>query len=194
MDRRFSKGLEEQFYKKHYLRLYNLSYSILKSRVQAEEVMHDTLLKYFDSSIEFKTERERDGWLTRICVNASIDQLRKNRYDATHVESELPHYFEFESDYKEQEEREEREERELPFGYSAKELRRAVLKLPARYRVVITLLYFEGFDYEEVAQITELKSSSVRSQHLRAKRKLAEILESTRAKKRMLFSKKDKNE
>ena len=41
---------------------------------------------------------------------------------------------------------------------------------------VLSLLLFEGYDYEEAAEITGLKASSVRSQYVRAKARLLEIL------------------
>ena len=49
-------------------------------------------------------------------------------------------------------------------------------RLPAGYRAVLSLLLFEGYDYEEAAEITGLKASSVRSQYVRAKARLLEIL------------------
>lgn len=46
--------------------------------MEAEEVMHDTLLKYFERD-EFNTVKERDSWLSRVCINMSIDRLRKRK-------------------------------------------------------------------------------------------------------------------
>ncbi|MFR8435435.1 MAG: RNA polymerase sigma factor [Alistipes ihumii] len=55
-------------------------------------------------------------------------------------------------------------------------IRRGMSRLPAGYRAVLSLLLFEGYDYEEAAEITGLKASSVRSQYVRAKARLLEIL------------------
>jgi DNA-directed RNA polymerase specialized sigma24 family protein len=48
--------------------------------MEAEEIMHDTLLKYFDRE-DFDTIRERNAWLKRVCINLSIDRLRKRKVE-----------------------------------------------------------------------------------------------------------------
>lgn len=186
---------QERFYKEHFSRLFNLSYSILKSRVEAEEVMHDTLLKYFQSDIEFGSSGERNSWLSRVCVNLSIDQLRKrkregyrvcyNLYQLLEIERESGELLEDKKGVEGDETSDELLERDLSnevkvFGFTPKELRKAISKLGAGYRLIITLLYFEGFDYQEVAQITGIKEPTIRTQHARAKIKLAEILKKSK--------------
>jgi len=171
---------QEQFYKDNYLRLFNLSYSILKSRAEAEEVMHDTLLKYFDSEIVFNTSRERESWLSKVCVNLSIDRFRKRERERGHLRSNL-------FDHMEGEQLEEELEQEGAvelLGYSAKRVRKAVECLPAGYRMIITLLYFEGYDYQEIAQITGIKEPTLRTQHARAKRMVAQILKKRKKERR----------
>ncbi|MBO7249010.1 MAG: sigma-70 region 4 domain-containing protein, partial [Bacteroidales bacterium] len=44
------------------------------------------------------------------------------------------------------------------------------------YRAVLSMILFEGFDYEEVAQIMEVKESTVRSQYMRGKERLIKII------------------
>ena len=48
--------------------------------------------------------------------------------------------------------------------------------LPDGYRVILSLILFEGYDYQEVASLLHLKESSVRSQYLRGKRKLLDMM------------------
>ena len=52
----------------------------------------------------------------------------------------------------------------------------AVQQLPDGYRTVLSLYLFEGYDHEEIAQILGLAESSTRTQYIRAKKKLLEIL------------------
>lgn len=50
------------------------------------------------------------------------------------------------------------------------------------YRVILSLVLFEGYDYEEIAQITGIKEVSVRTQYIRGKARLIEELERRREK------------
>ena len=56
------------------------------------------------------------------------------------------------------------------------EIRKAMMGMPDGYRVVLSLLLFEGYDYTEAAQILQVEESTVRSQYLRGKRKLLGLI------------------
>ena len=69
-----------QVYDRHSRRLYNMSLRIVGDPSDAEEVMHDTLLKYHDFARK-KELRELSGWLSSVCIRKSIDKLReRHRY------------------------------------------------------------------------------------------------------------------
>jgi RNA polymerase sigma-70 factor (ECF subfamily) len=51
-------------------------------------------------------------------------------------------------------------------------------ELPEGYRVVLSLYLLEGYDHEEIGQILNIAENTSRTQFLRAKRKLTEILKS----------------
>jgi RNA polymerase sigma-70 factor (ECF subfamily) len=53
----------------------------------------------------------------------------------------------------------------------------ALNNLAAGYRLILSLSLFEGYDYEEIAQITELKEVTVRTQFIRGKARLREEIE-----------------
>ena len=65
---------------------------------------------------------------------------------------------------------------EEEIAYSVKQVKEATGKLPAGYRVILSLYLFEGYDMEEIASILNIQPPSVRSQYLRAKRKLLDII------------------
>jgi len=57
-----------------------------------------------------------------------------------------------------------------------KTLKEAMKELPEGYRVVLSLYLLEGYDHEEIGQILNISENTSRTQFLRAKRKLNEIL------------------
>lgn len=60
--------------------------------------------------------------------------------------------------------------------YKAAQVKQAMNELPDGYRVVISLYLLEGYDHEEIGQVLNISENTSRTQFLRAKRKLVEIL------------------
>ena len=60
--------------------------------------------------------------------------------------------------------------------YKVAQVKEAMKELPEGYRVVISLYLLEGYDHEEIGQILNISENTSRTQFLRAKRKLTEIL------------------
>ena len=151
----------EKVYDAHSRRLYNISLRITGSRGDAEEIMHDTMLQYW----KFRQKEEiRDlpKWLTSICVRKSIDRLRdKSRWDEFLKGYEDPALEDSPSD---------------DSGYDAGQIMKALASLPDHYRAVLSLHLFEGFDYQEIAQITGAKESSIRSLYMRGRKLLAQAV------------------
>jgi RNA polymerase sigma-70 factor (ECF subfamily) len=60
-----------------------------------------------------------------------------------------------------------------------KVIKDAIQKLPDGYRVVLSLFLIEGYDHEEISDILGISNSNSRTQYLRAKNKLRELLKDT---------------
>jgi len=161
---------EEQIYNECHKKLYYTSLRILNNTMEAEEVMHDTLLKYFARE-EFDSQRERDSWLTRVCINLSIDRLRKRRSEDNLLKRE-----ELKGELEESDSYEEYSFK----GVTVSMVKEALQALAEGYRVILSLVLFEGYDYEEIAQIIGVKEVSVRTQYIRGKARLIEELEKRR--------------
>jgi RNA polymerase sigma-70 factor (ECF subfamily) len=137
--------------------------------VEAEDIMQEAFISAFDRLDTFKGEVSFGAWLKKIVINKSIDALRhkKVRPEEVHAsgEDEVKDVFiDFEEDNGND---------PLPLVNQIKE---AMKKLPDGYRVVLTLALLEGYDHEEIAQILSVNESTSRSQLVRAKRKLGELL------------------
>ena len=55
-------------------------------------------------------------------------------------------------------------------------IKKAIAKLPEGFRIVFSLYLLEGYDHKEIAGILGISESTSKTQYLRAKRKLKEIL------------------
>ena len=67
-------------------------------------------------------------------------------------------------------------QQEEPEVISVESIRKALSGLPDHYRVVLTLHLLEGYDYQEVSQITGTNESTIRTLYMRGRQKLAEAL------------------
>lgn len=151
----------EKVYDAHSRRLYNISLRITGSSGDAEEIMHDSLLQYWRFR---KKEQIRDlpKWLSSVCIRKSIDRLReKSRWNDFLEDYEDPALKESPAD---------------DAGYNAAQVLKALASLPDHYRAVLSLHLFEGFDYQEIAQITGAKESTIRSLYMRGRKLLAQAV------------------
>ena len=159
------KGLTDigKLYDDYSVRLYNIGLRVVGESAYAEEIMHDTLLKYLSYGKKGEI-RDLAGWLAQTCIRKAIDRLReKHRY-----KDFLTRFAEMDTG--------EIAVQEEPDVISVESIRNALAGLPDHYRVVLTLHLLEGYDYQEISQITGTKESTIRTLYMRGKQKLAEAL------------------
>ena len=154
------------FYRIHSRRLYNISYRILLSPEDAEEVMQDTILKYVSRPISPLLPEQVSAWLTRTCIRASIDRLRKQQRENAFLQEYAAETASLGTE----------PETGIPAEIGAAQILDAVRRLPEPYRLAVTLVLVEGLDYQEVAAYTGLKEATLRSHFMRGKQKLIEML------------------
>ena len=61
-------------------------------------------------------------------------------------------------------------------GEADKELWEAVNTLPPKYRVVVHLYYYEGYQQDEIAEILKISRTAVQTRMSRARNQLKEVL------------------
>ncbi len=69
-------------------------------------------------------------------------------------------------------------EEELP-ELSVASVKKAMEQLPQGNKIIFSLYLLEGYDHREIAQILNTSESNSKSQYMRAKRKIKEILSTT---------------
>ena len=155
----------QEIYGKYSTPLYFTALRITGNSCDAEEVMHDTILKYH--SFQPKENIEKLGsWLTSICIRKSLDKLREKHRNQDFLE-----------EYKDLQ---DTESSSLPENFNIEEIRKALLLLPDNYRTILSLHLFEGYDYQEIEQITGAKEATIRSLYKRAKDKLAATIQKSK--------------
>jgi RNA polymerase sigma-70 factor (ECF subfamily) len=162
-----------ELYRRHEHRAYNLALRTLGNPWDAADVTQEAFIKAFRNLASFKGEALFSTWLHRIVVNASYDQLRRQR--AEPMDNEIL------------------DELSGPSGSGAavgsshagidpaidglsEPLREALMSLNEGFRFAVVLCDLLGFPYSEAAEILEVQEGTIKSRIFRAREALAVAL------------------
>jgi RNA polymerase sigma-70 factor (ECF subfamily) len=128
--------------------------------MDAEEAMHDVFLKLFEHIDDLQDEKAFYSWSRSIAIRTSIDRVRKKnpvfvQIDDLSIADEEPD--------------------DEP-ALSVEAIKRELNRLPDGYRIILTMRLFEDCEFDEIARTLQIKESTVRSQYVRGRDRLAENL------------------
>lgn len=132
--------------------LLRVAYSLLNSVPDAQDVCQEALLKALDHSGQFESQEHERAWLIRVTVNLCKNLRRspwRTRTVGLDTVAEQPAF----------------QPRE---GGVLEEIQR----LPAKYREVLVLYYYMGYDSNEIADMLGIRADAVRARMSRARQKL----------------------
>ncbi len=167
--------------------MYNVCLRILNHEAEAEDALQDAFLDAFTHIGSFRQQSTFGAWLKQIVVNRAINQLRSRRLDLVELDTgrlyagtdeELTEPATAHLNGLAWQESDPAEAAEIE--YSVERVRQAVQQLPDGYRVVISLYLFEGYDHEEIGTILNISETTSRSQYLRGKKRLTQLLTTTK--------------
>lgn len=154
-----------ELYRLYSKAMLNVAFRVTGNIGEAEDVLQDAFLDAFNRIKDFRQETTFGLWLKQIVVHRSINLLRKRKLDLVALgDDQLDNIAD----------REPEDDTEIK--YKVAQVKQAMQELPEGYRLVISLYLLEGYDHEEIGQILNISENTSRTQFLRAKRKLNEIL------------------
>ena len=160
-----SRKAQNELYKLYSRAMFNVAIRILDDKEEAADVLQEAFIDAFTRIADFRQETTFGLWMKQIVINKAISQIRKRKMelipiDETDVESiaddEVTDNSEFEM--------------------QVRQVQATIQQLPDGYRLVLSLYLLEGYDHEEIAQILRISENTSRTQFMRARRKLAELL------------------
>ena len=145
--------------------MFNICYRMMNSFEEAEDLLQEAFTEVFAKLHTFRYESTFGAWFKRIVINKCINEIKMRKTD-------LVLYDEFHTlDSGEESEIEVNEE-----NLNVKNVHKAIEKLPNGYRIIFSLYMLEGYDHSEISGILDISESTSKSQYMRARRKLKEIL------------------
>lgn len=145
--------------------MFNTCFRLLEDITEAEDVLQDSFIEAFRNIKAFEYRTTFGGWLKQICINRSINQLKKRKVILVDIDNTSVHNHT---------EAAVIDEAEIQFKVES--VKKAIQQLPDGYRTVLNLYLLEGYDHQEIAEILNVAESTTRSQYIRAKQKLVQIL------------------
>ena len=153
-----------ELYKLYAKAMLNVAFRVVGNVAEAEDVIQESFLDAFKRINDFRQETTFGLWLKQIVVSKSINVLRKRKVELVELGEDV-HYLAEEELCDDEE-----------THYKVARVKEAMNDLPEGYKQVISLYLIEGYDHEEIGQILNITENTSRTQFLRAKRKLSEIL------------------
>ena len=143
--------------------MFNTALRIVNKAADAEDVLQDSFTDAFTQLRSFENKSTFGAWLKQIVVFKSISFLKRQRMSFVDMKTvaDLP---------------EEDELDESEIWYTVELIKKKMQQLPDGYRTVLSLYLFEGYDHEEISEILGVAQSTVRTQYIRAKQKLLQLL------------------
>lgn len=150
-----------ELYKLYSKAMYNTCYRMMNGTEDAEDMLQESFSDAFAKLNTFIYKSTFGAWLKRIVVNNCINELKRKKPELEFCE-EIPHY-----------ESVDQESR----GLTVDQIKKAMFQLPEGSRLIFSLYLLEGYDHREIASILKVSESNSKSQYMRAKRRVKEILE-----------------
>ncbi|MEK3943962.1 RNA polymerase sigma factor [Paenibacillus sp. FSL H3-0310] len=126
--------------------VYRLAYSYVKNKEDALDIVQDSIYKAMTRMDLLKDHDAVKSWFYRIVVNTSLDFLRRNKK----IQTMEPEIIETYSPAVED-------------SYTDMDLKRTLEELPAKYRSVIVLRYFEDMKINEVAEVLNENTNTIKT-------------------------------
>jgi len=164
--RRGDEAAFEQLVLRHQRYAFNLAYRVIDNYAEAEDVTQEAFVRAWRGLPGFRGQARFATWLYRIVYNLCLNQLPRLRQEllqAEPLEEAVVNPAPAPPDVFEVQER-------LAFLHD--ELNR----LPAKYRLVLTLRYLQDLSYAEIAAALDVPMGTVKTHLHRARRLLTERL------------------
>lgn len=133
--------------------VYRTAISYTASCHDADDITQIVFLKLYQNNKPFQDEEHIRRWLLRVTANECKRLWASNWRKRVDIVDEYP----------------ELTGQDTP---EYKELWEAILRLPAKLRIVLHLYYFEGYQSKEIAEILSIRHDTVRNRLSRARKML----------------------
>ncbi len=158
-----NRTAQYELYKRYAKAMLNVSYRLMRNTNDAEDMLQEAFTDAFKQLHRFRFESPFGSWLKKIVINHCLNELRRRKaslqfFDDMQLFEQIAE-----------------EEMHLP-ELSVEKVRSAMENLPDGSRMVFSLYLLEGYDHEEIADIMRISVSTSKTQYMRARQCVKQIL------------------
>ncbi|MCU0370133.1 MAG: RNA polymerase sigma factor [Bacteroidales bacterium] len=159
-----NRQAQYQLYKLYSRAMFNICYRMMNDRSDAEDMLQEAFTEAFRRLDSFRFESTFGAWLKMIVINKCINEIKRKKAQLEFFDDMSP--FEDEEDLTSEQET----------GLSPDRIKKAMEELPKGSRMIFSLYLLEGYDHQEISQILNISESNSKTQYMRAKQRIKEIL------------------
>ena len=161
-----SRQAQYQLYKMYSRAMFNICYRMMNDREDAEDMLQESFTEAFRRLDSFRQESTFGAWLKMIVINKCINEIKRKKAQLEFFDDMSP--FEDKEDAAD----------EITEGLSPEKIKKAMQELPKGSRMIFSLYLLEGYDHQEISEILNISESNSKTQYMRAKQRIREILKS----------------
>jgi RNA polymerase sigma-70 factor (ECF subfamily) len=159
-----NRQAQYQLYKMYAKAMFNICLRMMNDREDAEDMLQESFSEAFRRLDSFRHESTFGAWLKMIVINKCINEIKRKKAQLEFFDDMTP--FEDEEDLTDEQET----------GLSPEKVRKAMEQLPKGSRMIFSLYLLEGYDHQEISEILDISESNSKTQYMRAKQRIKEIL------------------
>ena len=149
-------------YEEYYSQMMGVCLRYSNHQEDALDILHEGFIKVFKNVSKYQPGTSLSAWIRRIMVNTAIDYYRKTIRRRT---EDIEEAYDLSND-----------EADAISQCSEQEILAAIQELSPAYRAVFNLYVIEGYSHREIAQSLDITESTSRSNLVKARMKLRDML------------------
>lgn len=153
---------QKKLYEDHYTLLLGVCQRYASNQDDAMDILHEGFIKILNHIHKYQPGTSLVAWMRRIIVNTAIDYYRMQSRRRT---EDLESAFDIQS-----------HDPDALSRLTVQEIIRCIQQLSPAYRSVFNLYVVEGYSHKEIADILEITESTSRSNLVKARSKLKDLL------------------
>jgi RNA polymerase sigma factor (sigma-70 family) len=162
--RKGNRQAQYQLYKMYSRAMFNICYRMMNDTSDAEDMLQESFTEAFRRLDSFRGESTFGAWLKMIVINKCINEIKRKKT--------LLEFFDDMSPFEDEEDLTDEQET----GLSPEKIKKALTELPRGSRMIFSLYLLEGYDHQEISEILNISKSNSKTQYMRAKQRIKEIL------------------
>jgi len=153
---------QKQLYEDHYTLLMGVCLRYSNNQDDALDILHEGFIKILNNIHKYQPGTSLIAWMRRIIVNTAIDYYRMQTRRRT---EDLETAFTVQSN-----------DPDSLSLLTVQEIIKCIQRLSPAYRSVFNLYVIEGYSHKEIAELLEITESTSRSNLVKARSKLKDLL------------------